>query len=234
MRRTYVLLDLRCEWTWRWVCIQTGVHRNRALQSKWVKHIGITKFCLRRWSVCTGCLCPSRKLQKVSILLMLIAAAPPSVLRNSASLWRSLNLECLQQDSHLNSLTPYQVCAINPSSAQAGASFQNPVSKLTFRVQLFFKDPRSLTPKGQSPFFGPFLRFRQAIVDAIFVQKISNFWWTCGLVLASRRTNFYKIPNSSLGAMPQKQNYFEVRATRAAKKLFIFKLFWVGFFFINS
>jgi hypothetical protein len=34
----------------------------------------------------------------------------------------------------------------------------------------------SLTPKGPSPFFGPFLKFGQAIVDAIFVQKISIFW----------------------------------------------------------
>jgi hypothetical protein len=33
-----------------------------------------------------------------------------------------------------------------------------------------------LTPKGQRPFFGPFLDIGQAIVDAIFVQKISNFW----------------------------------------------------------
>jgi hypothetical protein len=32
-----------------------------------------------------------------------------------------------------------------------------------------------LIPKGRSPFFGPFLEFGQAIVDAIFVQKISNF-----------------------------------------------------------
>jgi hypothetical protein len=37
-----------------------------------------------------------------------------------------------------------------------------------------------------------------------------------------------------LEVMPQKQNYFEVRAARAAKKLFILKLFWIGFFFINS
>jgi hypothetical protein len=29
-----------------------------------------------------------------------------------------------------------------------------------------------LTPKGPRPFFGPFLKFGQAIVDAIFVQKI--------------------------------------------------------------
>jgi hypothetical protein len=43
-----------------------------------------------------------------------------------------------------------------------------------------FADPiwqdAKLTPKRRSPFFGPFLRFGQAIVDAIFVQKISNFW----------------------------------------------------------
>jgi hypothetical protein len=87
-----------------------------------------------------------------------------------------------------------------------------------------------LTPKGPRPFFGPFLKFGQAIVDAVFVQKISNFWWTCVLVLASRRTNFYRIPIYSLGAMFQKQNYFEVRAARAAEKLFILKLFWVEFF----
>jgi hypothetical protein len=34
---------------------------------------------------------------------------------------------------------------------------------------------RLLTLKGPKPFFGPFLKFGQAIVDAIFVQKISNF-----------------------------------------------------------
>jgi hypothetical protein len=71
-------------------------------------------------------------------------------------------------------------------------------------------------------------------MDAIFVPKILNFWWTCGLVLASRHTNFYEIPISSLGAMLQKQDYFEVRVAQAAKKLLIFKLFWVEFFFINS
>jgi hypothetical protein len=31
---------------------------------------------------------------------------------------------------------------------------------------------RGLTPKGRSPIFGPFLKLGQAIVDAIFVQKI--------------------------------------------------------------
>jgi hypothetical protein len=66
------------------------------------------------------------------------------------------------------------------------------------------------------------LKFGQAIVivDAIFVQKISIFWQTCGLVLVSRCTKLYAIPISSLGAMSQKQNDFEVRAAWAAKKVF--------------
>jgi hypothetical protein len=38
------------------------------------------------------------------------------------------------------------------------------------------KEIQYLTPIGRSPFFGPFLEFGQAIVDAIFVQKISKFW----------------------------------------------------------
>jgi hypothetical protein len=62
----------------------------------------------------------------------------------------------------------------------------------------------SLIPKGRSPFFRQFLKFRQAIVDVIFVQKISNFWWICGLVLASRRSNFYKISVFGDIVMPQK------------------------------
>jgi hypothetical protein len=61
-----------------------------------------------------------------------------------------------------------------------------------------------LTSKGPRPFFGPFLKFGQAIGNAVFVQKISNFQWTCGLVLASRCTNFYEIPIYTIGAMPQK------------------------------
>jgi hypothetical protein len=32
-----------------------------------------------------------------------------------------------------------------------------------------------LTPKHLRPFFGPFLKFGQAIVDAIFVQKSQIF-----------------------------------------------------------
>jgi hypothetical protein len=76
-----------------------------------------------------------------------------------------------------------------------------------------------LTPKGRSPVFGPFLKFREAIVYVIFVQKISNFGWTCGLVLASRCTFSYKILIFGLGVMPPKQNPCTLR---------------VGLFFINS
>jgi hypothetical protein len=42
-------------------------------------------------------------------------------------------------------------------------------------TQVFNKFVAQLSPKERSPFFGPFLKFGQAIVDEIFVQKISNF-----------------------------------------------------------
>jgi hypothetical protein len=48
-----------------------------------------------------------------------------------------------------------------------------------------------LTPKGPETIFKPFLK---AIVKAIFIKNSWIKLWTCGLVLASRRTNFYKIP----------------------------------------
>jgi hypothetical protein len=79
-----------------------------------------------------------------------------------------------------------------------------------------------LTPKGRRPFFGLFLESGQPIADAIFVQKISIFLCACGLVLASRRTNFYKIPISGLAIMPQKHSYFELRAASGSQKTFYF------------
>jgi hypothetical protein len=97
----------------------------------------------------------------------------------------------------------------------------------------FFRmaNPRLLILEGRRPFFGMFLEFGQSIGDAIFVQKISNFWWTCDLVLASRRNNFYKIPISGLGIMPQKQNYFELWAASGNQKTFYFKTFFGWIFF---
>jgi hypothetical protein len=90
------------------------------------------------------------------------------------------------------------------------------------KIRLNMSEIWMFNPKGRSLGFGPFLKFGQAIVDAIFVQEISNFWWTCGLVLASRCTKFYKILIFGLQVMPQKQNPCELRVAWAAKKLFIF------------
>jgi hypothetical protein len=44
--------------------------------------------------------------------------------------------------------------------------------KWNFVSEFFKKFEKELTPKGPRPFFGPFLKFGQAIVNAIFVQKI--------------------------------------------------------------
>jgi hypothetical protein len=91
-----------------------------------------------------------------------------------------------------------------------------------------------LTPKVLEAIFQAFLKFGQAIMDAMFVQKITIFWWTCGLVLASRRTNFYKIPIFGLGVMPQKQNSLVLGAARTTKKTFYFLTFLGWIFFIDS
>jgi hypothetical protein len=56
-------------------------------------------------------------------------------------------------------------------------------------------------------------------------KKSQIFGETCGLVLASRLTKFYKILISSLRVMPQKQNSCELSAARATKKLFYFLAF---------
>jgi hypothetical protein len=77
-----------------------------------------------------------------------------------------------------------------------------------------------LTPKGERPFFSLFLDIGQAIVDVIFVQKTSNFWWICGLVLASSCTNFYKIPIFGYTVMRQKQFIFVKQETSGSQKTF--------------
>jgi hypothetical protein len=66
------------------------------------------------------------------------------------------------------------------------------------------------------------LEFGQAIVDAIFVQKILNFWGTCGLVLASRHTNLYNIPILGYTIMPPKHTFFVMRAAFGQPILFLF------------
>jgi hypothetical protein len=45
-----------------------------------------------------------------------------------------------------------------------------------------------------------------------------NMWFSTSF----KSTNFHKILIFGLGIMPQKQNPYELRATRAAKKLFSF------------
>jgi hypothetical protein len=82
-----------------------------------------------------------------------------------------------------------------------------------------------LTPKRQKAIFKPFLKFGQAIVKTIFINK--NSWiklWIGGLVLASRCTNFYKILIFGLVLM---YFFFPIRA---AKKLFVIKFFNWNFF----
>jgi hypothetical protein len=70
----------------------------------------------------------------------------------------------------------------------------------------------NLIPKGPETIFKPFLKFGQAIVKAIFIKNSWIKLWTCGLVLASRRTNFYKIPIFGLVLMSQNTFFFSKRA----------------------
>jgi hypothetical protein len=97
-------------------------------------------------------------------------------------------------------------------------------------------DKTKLTPKGPKAIFRPFLKFEQAIVKAIFIKNSWIKFWIGGLVLASRRTNFYMIPIFGLVLMSQNAIFFSIRAT---KKLFIIKFFswnffhWFSFKFLN-
>jgi hypothetical protein len=88
-----------------------------------------------------------------------------------------------------------------------------------------------LTPKGPKAIFKPFLKFGQAIVKVIFIKNSWIKLWVGGLVLATRRTNFYKIPIFGLVVMSQNPFFFSIWV---AKKLFIIKFFFVETFFIDS
>jgi hypothetical protein len=59
-------------------------------------------------------------------------------------------------------------------------------------------------------------------IEGIYKFKSCFKLWICGLVLASRRTNFYKIPIFGLVLMSQNVFFFLIRV---AKKLFIIKFF---------
>jgi hypothetical protein len=80
-----------------------------------------------------------------------------------------------------------------------------------------------LTPKVPETIFKPFLKFGQAIVKTIFIKNSWIKLWTCGLVLASRRIHFYKIPIFGLVLMSRNMFFLSFLSTRAAKKLFIIK-----------
>jgi hypothetical protein len=70
-----------------------------------------------------------------------------------------------------------------------------------------------LTPTGTKAIFRPFLKFGQTIVKVIFIKKSWIFLWTCGLVLASRHTDFYKIPIFGLVLMSQEVFFSSIWVT---------------------
>ena len=83
-----------------------------------------------------------------------------------------------------------------------------------------------LTPKGPKAISIPFLKFGQPIVKATSIKNSWIFLWTCGFVLASRCTNFYKIPIFSLVIMYQNAFFF---STQVAWKVFLVEIFFTNF-----
>jgi hypothetical protein len=111
---------------------------------------------------------------------------------------------------YINSLRRTEVCLIIPIYCQ--------------------KESIVLTPRRQRPFFGQFLDFGQANVDTIFVQKISNFWWTCGLILVWRCTNFYKIPIVGFTVMPLKTLFSSDAGSFGQPKVLLFNFSGLDFY----
>jgi hypothetical protein len=75
----------------------------------------------------------------------------------------------------------------------------------TYKMTLMYL----LALKGPETIFKPFLKFGQAIVKAIFIKNSWIKLWKCGLVLASRCTNFYKIPIFGLVLMSQNTFFYQ-------------------------
>jgi hypothetical protein len=97
--------------------------------------------------------------------------------------------------------------------------------------QCYQQHLQQLTPKGRSPFFWPIFRVWTGHSRCNICPKISNCWWTCGLVLALRRTNFYKIPIFGYTVMPQKYILFVMRAASGSQKTSYFlNFFGLDFF----
>jgi hypothetical protein len=89
-----------------------------------------------------------------------------------------------------------------------------------------------LTPEGPETIFKSFLKFGQAIVKAIFIKNSWIKLWTCGLVLASRHTNFYKIPIFGLVLMPQ--NMFFSQYGQLKNYLLLSFFSWNFFYWFSS
>jgi hypothetical protein len=73
-------------------------------------------------------------------------------------------------------LDPFEGTWISNNKLTFGAFMMCKPRKLVKNGENTYTKFVILTPKGRRPLFGPFLDIGQAIVDAIFVQKISNFW----------------------------------------------------------
>jgi hypothetical protein len=70
---------------------------------------------------------------------------------------------------------PRKLNSLENSSIEKLSVLVVAISYGRFIVPMTFFVLSTLTPKGPRSFFGLFLKFGQAIVDVIFVQKISNF-----------------------------------------------------------
>jgi hypothetical protein len=86
---------------------------------------------------------------------------------------------------------------------------------LCLHLMLVYLEEYYLTPKGPKAIFRPFLKFGQAIVKTIFIKNSWIKLWIGGLVLASRCTNFYRIPIFGLVLMFQNALFFSIRAANS-------------------
>jgi hypothetical protein len=61
-------------------------------------------------------------------------------------------------------------------TTKSNAILEAILNRMKSIVLEMLREGSSLSPKVLEAIFQAFLKFRQAIVDAMFVQKISNFW----------------------------------------------------------
>jgi hypothetical protein len=87
---------------------------------------------------------------------------------------KSLHQFFYYHSKYLNSMKCREI-SMGPSIGTIQCTEVDYQIQTTIDQDHFSSESKILTPKGPRPFFGAFLKFGQAIVDAIFVQKISNF-----------------------------------------------------------